>query len=65
MNKEMMKEIKKLINNGYEMKGVSYEPTLEECDYLYKSGITTTVKTYEQKGLYVTWLATKMDFIKE
>ena len=41
MRKEMMKKIKKELKKE-NLVGVTFLPTLEECDYLYKNNITTT-----------------------
>lgn len=65
MRKYKIKMVKDILKKNEDLKGVRYEPTLEECDYLYKSGIATTVDTYKIRGIYTTWTQRLMEFTKE
>ena len=66
MNKDMMKKIKTVLRKS-DLIGVSYQPTLEECDYLFSQGISTTTKTVARKGLVTdtSYLVDVTNFVKE
>ena len=50
MRKGLLKQIRKEVKKG-NMNGVLFNPTLEECDYLYKYNITSTKSITNRKTL--------------
>lgn len=50
MRKEILREIKKELKKD-NLIGVTFNPTLEECDYLFKYNITTTKSVSRRKTL--------------
>lgn len=51
MRKEYLNDIVKNIKKGRDMKGISFIPTIEECDYLQSKGIDCTVFRYTRSCL--------------
>lgn len=50
MRKDYLKDIIKNLKKGYDMKGISFMPTLEECDYLQSKGVDCTIYRYAWHG---------------
>lgn len=66
MNKKKMKIIEKEIKKD-DLVGVTYQPTLEECDYLYSKGIATTKSMITRLCLVsdYKYLVNATNFVKE
>lgn len=66
MRKEMLKKIKKELKKG-SLKSVTFNPTLEECDYLYNYNITSTKSVSKRTCLLAdhSYLVYTIDFCIE
>lgn len=66
MRKELLKKIEKTCKKG-NITGVTLNPTLEECDYLYSRNITSTKSTTSRSSIVFdfSYLIDTTDFCLE
>lgn len=65
MRKDSLRKIEKMVKKD-NLKGITFNPTLEECDYLNSKGIDITKSNLKRKCLLIdrSYVVDTFDFVK-